>query len=110
MRIGDLFLLLTAPHVWVHHLADDWPWPNDGNLDNYVIEFCRIVSGKRSHLSAALDLEHADSIRALQCPIDVIVFRQLGQIHFVSVVLWNQFQTILENSHHSEAEQIHLND
>ena len=101
---------LATSHIWVHHLAHDRPWPNDGNLNNYVVELRRMVSGKRSHLRAALDLKHADSIGTLQHSVDVVIFRQLGQIHSVSVVLRNQLETILENSHHAQTEQIHLDD
>ncbi len=104
MRIGDLLFLLAPPHVRVHHLADDWPRPNDGDLNNNVIELLRVIPGQGSHLSSALDLKHADCISLLQSAVDLIVLWQLGQIDFVSVVSWDQLQTIFEHSHHAQAE------
>ena len=73
MRIGDLFLLLPPPHIWMHHLANDWSGPNDRYLNDYVVELLWSVARKRCHLCAALHLEHADGIRTLKCLIDLVI-------------------------------------
>ena len=87
MRVGDLFPSLPSPHVRVHHLPDDRAWPNDGNLDNEIVKLLRAIPRQRCHLRATLHLKHADGVCLLQHFVDVLIFRQLGQIDSVAVVL-----------------------
>ena len=87
MRIRDLLFLLTPPHVGMHHLADDGPGPDDGDLHDEIVEPLGIVARQRGHLRAALHLEHADGVGLLQRAVDLIIFRQLRQIDCLAVVL-----------------------
>ena len=65
---GDksLLLFLASPHVGVHHLAYNGPWPDDGHLYHQVIEFVRVIARQRGHLRPAFHLEHAHCIGSLQ--------------------------------------------
>src|SRR6202022_2420707 len=105
-----LLFLLAPPHVRGHHLADDWPRPNDGDLNNNVIELLRVIPWQGSHLSSALDFNHADWIRLLQSAVALIILRQLREVDSVAVMLWDQLQTIFEHSHHAQTKQVHLDD
>jgi hypothetical protein len=49
--------------------------PDDSDLHNNVVELFRMVSGKGSHLCAALNLEHSHGIGALQRSVHFAVFR-----------------------------------
>ena len=44
MRIRHSFLALPAPHVRMHHLADDRTRPDDRNLHHNVIELRRAIA------------------------------------------------------------------
>src|SRR3984885_15350236 len=92
----------------MHHLAHNRTGPDDRHLNDEIVKLLRIIPRQGSHLGATLDLEHTDGIGTLQRAIDLVIFRQLCQIHFVAVVFWNQFQAVFENGHHTKAEQIYL--
>ena len=87
MRIGDRLFLLPAPHVRMHHLADDGAGPDDGHLHHKVVETLGIVARQGGHLRAALHLEHAHGVGLLQRAIDLVVFGQLRKINWFAVVL-----------------------
>jgi hypothetical protein len=50
----------------MHHLADDGARADDGDLDDEVVEAVGAVAREGGHLRAALDLEHADGVGALE--------------------------------------------
>ena len=63
------------------------------------------------HLRAALDLEHAYGIGLLQCVIHCgIIGRQFRQIHLFPVVIADQRNRIFQHRHHSQPQQVHLDD
>ncbi len=80
-------LSLPAPHVGVHHLANDGSGPDDGDLHNQVVKTLRTIAWQRSHLRAAFNLEHAHGIGLLQGAIDFLILRQLCQIGALTIVL-----------------------
>ena len=60
-------------------LALDRPRPHERDLDGQVVERLRSRAQQALHLRAALDLEDADRIRALDVGVDVrIVERDAG--------------------------------
>src|SRR5580693_4982349 len=110
MRVSYFFFLLSPAHVGMHHLAHDGAWPDDGNLHDKVVKLGREVSRQRCHLRSTLDLEHANRVSSLQGSIDLVVFRELCEIHTVTIVRGDQLEAILDDSHHAETKQIDFND
>ena len=49
----------------MHHPALDRPGSHDGDLDHEIVKLLRLEAREHRHLRAALDLEHADRVRAL---------------------------------------------
>src|ERR1700729_3711663 len=92
------------------HFANDRAGPNEGNRHDEVVKPCWKVSWQRGHLRAALHLEHPDGVSSLQGPVYLVIFGQLRKIYPVAVVLWYQIQTVLNDRHHAEAQQIDLDD
>ncbi len=58
----------------MHHVALDRARPHDCNLDDEIVEFFRLEPRQHGRLRAALDLEHAERIGALQHAVDRGVF------------------------------------
>ena len=70
-----------------------------------------MVARQGRHLGAALDLEHAHGVGALQSAIGWrIVWRKLGEVERLAVVRGDEGEAILEHGHHAEPEQIDLDD
>src|SRR3954452_12853763 len=69
--IGILPQLLPMLDVWVHGLPLDWPRPYERDLDRDVVEVLRPGAQDRLHLRAALDLEAADGVCALDLLEDI---------------------------------------
>ena len=62
MRVYDRFVSLPPAEIRMHHFPDDRARANYGDLNDDIVEACRCVVRKRSHLRPALDLEHANRI------------------------------------------------
>ncbi len=71
----------------MHHLADNGSRSDDGNLYDKIVELLWMIPWQRRHLRPALHLEHANGIGTLQRAINLFVFRQLSQIHSLTVML-----------------------
>src|SRR6185437_10872293 len=110
MRVSDFLLSLPPQQIRIYHLADDGTWADDGHLYHKVVKPVRLVARQRGHLRTALDLEHADGVGPLHSLVNLLVFRQLRQVNRFTVMLRNQLQTIMDDGHHAQTEQIHLND
>ena len=65
-RVGHRLLALLAAQIGMHHPALDRPRSNDCNLDDQVVEGCRLEPRQHVHLRPRLDLEHAQTLAALQ--------------------------------------------
>ena len=87
MRVSDCFFFLPAPHVRVHHFADDWPRPDDGHLHHQIIEFVGVIARQRCHLRTAFHLKHTHCIRTLQGFVYQRILRQLRQVDGLIVML-----------------------
>ena len=70
----DLLDPLPPPQIGMHHVALDRPGPHDRDLDDEIVEFLRLQPRQHRHLRAALDLEHADGVGALDHAVDRVVF------------------------------------
>src|SRR5579859_1702705 len=110
MRIRHGLFLLTPPHIRVHHLPDDGAGANDGDLYDEIVEACGTVPRQGCHLCPTLHLEHAYGVGLLQDFINILVLRQLGQVYGLAIVPRYQFDAVLQDGHHAEAEQVYLDD
>jgi hypothetical protein len=111
MQRDRRFESLAAAQEGVQHVARNWAGPNDRHLNRDVIETARPRARKNGLLRSAFHLEESDSIRLLQCVVDErIVLRQMCQIHRLFIVLWDRRQTVLEDRHHAQPQQINFND
>ena len=95
----------------MHHLSDDRPGPDDRHLDHQVVEALGPHARQRRHLGAALDLEDADRVGALEHGVDRgIVGRQVRQVDLDALVRAHQRDGLLERRQHAEAEQVDLDE
>ncbi len=69
---------LPPPQIGMHHVALDRPRPHDRDLDDEIVEGLRLEARQHRHLRPALDLEHADRIRARQHVVDRGLLRRNG--------------------------------
>ena len=65
MQRDDGLPARAAIQVGMHHVAHDRPRPDDGDLDDEVIEALGVDAGQRRHLRPALHLEDADRVSLL---------------------------------------------
>src|SRR5258708_13395092 len=71
--------------VWMDGLALDRAWTDECDLHRKVVEILRTRAQDRLHLRAALDLEAADGVGALDLLIDVrVVDRHPREIDHLS--------------------------
>ncbi len=122
MRIAHRRLAAAARQIRVHHAADDRSRPDDGHLDDQIVEVLGPQPRQRRHLRARLHLEHADRVGLLEQPVDLgIVGRQMRQIQPRGPVagparvrrarlVVDDGNRLLQHRHHAEAEQVHLDD
>ena len=66
----------AAIQIRMHHVADDRPGADDGDLHDQVVEVRRLQPRQRRHLRARLDLEDADGVGLRQHLVDVGVIRR----------------------------------
>ena len=85
MGVDDRFLALAALQIRMHHLTDDRPRPDDGDLDDEIVEARRLEARQRRHLRPRLHLEDADRVGLLQHAVDGrIVGRETRQIQILA--------------------------
>jgi hypothetical protein len=96
----------------MHHLADNRAGPDDRHLHHDVVEILRPQPRQAGHLRAALHLEHADGIGALQRPVHGRHRPAAGAPGRPPRrnAARDQFDRILEHRHHAQAQQVHLDD
>ena len=69
------------------------------------------MRGRRRHLRAALDLEHADGVGLVQHFVDaLVVLRQMREIDVDAFVRADERDHFLDRREHAEAEEIDLDD
>ena len=62
MRVGDSLASLPPLQIRMDHVADNRPGPDDGNLNDDVVEALGTHSRQARHLRAAFDLKHSDRV------------------------------------------------
>ena len=98
----------TAVDVRMHHVARDRAGTNDRHLHDQVVEAGRADTRQGGHLGAALDLEHADRVGALDHAVGLgIVRRDPGEIERTAARP-DDGGRFLQRRHHAQAQQVHL--
>src|SRR5437870_8097773 len=64
IKIRDRFFASATIQIRMHHLALNWPRPNDRDFDHNVVKTLWFHPRQRRHLGAALGLTSADRLRA----------------------------------------------
>ena len=98
-----------ALDVRMHGLPLDRPRPHERDLHRDVVEVLRLRPQEALHLRAALDLERADRVRAL----DVVVDRRVvegdpREVDHLVVRARDLLDAVLDRGEHPEAEQVDL--
>ena len=110
MRHRHLLPPRAAPEIGMHHVAHDGAGADDGHLHHEIVEALGAQARERRHLGAALDLEDADGVRLLEHGVHRgIVGRQMGEVDGAAAPPDHR-ERVLEERHHAEAEQVHLDD
>jgi hypothetical protein len=100
---------LPVLDVRVHRLALDRPRADERDLDRQVVEVLGHGAEQALHLRAALDLEVADRVRALDVAVDVRVIElDPGEVDRLALGLGDLDDAVLDRGEHAEAEQVDL--
>ena len=111
IQVGDRLLAVPAPQVGVHHVPLNRAGPDEGDLDDEVVETTRPDARKRVHLGARLDLEDPDRVgRADHVVNGRIVGREPGEIELHSTRPANVPDPLLKNREHAESQKVELDE
>ena len=101
--------LLPPLDVRVHGAALDRPRPHERDLHRDVVNRLRPRAEDDLHLRAALDLEAADGVGALDLREHVLVVeRRARQVDLLAPVLGDEVDALLDRRQHPEPEQVDL--
>ena len=90
MSVYDRLLALPSPHVGMHHFSNNRAGPDDGYLNDEIVELRGSIARQRRHLRSAFNLKHSNCVRFAQRFIDRRIVRwKLRQIDWFAVVLGN---------------------
>ena len=93
----------------MHHVALDRAGAHDRDLDDEIVEFLRLQPRQHRHLRAALDLEHADRVGALDHRIDLRLLRRNGrQRQALAVMLVEKLEALAQRGQHAERQHVDL--
>ena len=80
--VGHFLAAEAALEIGVDHAADNRSRPDDGHLDDQVVEPLGTVPRQRGHLGTALDLKDPDGVGTAHHRVGGgIIGRQMGEIH-----------------------------
>ena len=100
---------LPRVDVRVHRLPLDRPRPDERDLDGDVVEVRRLRPQEALHLRAALDLERADRVRALDVVVDrLVVEGDAREVDHLVVRARDLLDAVLDRREHPEAEEVDL--
>src|SRR4029450_5249973 len=106
---GVVAELLARVDVRVHGLALDRPGPDERDLDGEVVQVRRQRAPEALHLRAALDLERAHGVGALDLGEDVgIVEGDAREVDDLVPRARDLVDTVLDRREHPEPEQVDL--
>ena len=109
VRVGDGLEALAAAQVGMHHVALDRAGPDDGHLDDEIVEALGAQPRQHGHLRAGLHLEHADAVGALQHPVyPGILRRDLLHRKAAPAEVVDEAERLADRRQHAEAEHVHL--
>ena len=122
--IRDRLESLPAAQIGMHHVALDRARPHDRDLDDEIVELLRLEPRQHRHLRAALDLEHAERVGALQHAVDGLFFhrdrREREEAFFVAalrrrtkrqaVMRLGELERLAQAGQHAEPEHVDLED
>ncbi len=110
IQVRDGLQLRPPRQVRVHQTAFDGAGPHHGDFHHDIVKAARLQPGERGHLRAALDLKDADGVAAAhRFEGRRVVLWQVRQINRSAACAAN-FQRVLDDRHHAEAQQVHLHD
>ena len=93
----------------MHHVALDRAGAHDRHLDDEIVELFRLEARQHRHLRAALDLEHADRVGALDHRIDAGLLGRNGrQRQALAVMLVEELEALRQRGQHAEREHVDL--
>ena len=95
--------------VRVHRLALDRPGPHERDLDGDVVEVLGLRAQEALHLRAALDLERADRVRALDVVVDrLVVEGDAREVDHLAARSRDLVDAVLDCREHPEPEEVDL--
>ena len=101
--------LLPPLDVRVDGPALDRPRPDERDLDRQVVEVLRPRAEQALHLRAALDLEVADGVGALDLGVDgLVVERDAREVDRLAPEARDLVDAVLDRREHPETEQVDL--
>ena len=108
-RIDRRLEPLAAAQIGMDHVALNWPGADDRHFDDEVVEILRPEPRQHRHLRAALDLEHADGVGALDHRVDASLFRRdRGERQPLSVMGLEQLEALAHRGQHAERQHVDL--
>ncbi len=111
MRVLDGFAAGAPVQVGVHHLPDDRAGADDRDFHHQVVEVPGLHARQCRHLRAALDLEGAHRVGALDHGKGGgIIGREFREVDRDAFVLAREPDGVFERVQHAEAEQVDLDD
>ena len=108
--VGGVFAEpLPRVDVRMHGLPLDRPRPHERDLDGDVVEVRRLRPQEALHLRAALDLERADRVRALDVVVHgLVVEGDAREVDHLVVRARDLLDAVLDRREHPEAEEVDL--
>src|SRR5262249_33240144 len=107
--ILDLFEFLSPAQIGMNHVALDRSRTYDRDLDDEVVEILRLEPRQHRHLRAALDLEDADRVGALEHAVNgFFFFRNCRERPLLAVVGFDEFERLADAGQHAESEHVDL--
>ena len=108
VEVGDRLLAPPAADVGMDGAALDRAGPDEGHLDDDVVERPRPQPREGGHLGPALDLEHADGVGGAEEVVDRPLLRDGGQVDLDAPVFGDEVDGQVEHRQHPEAEEVEL--
>ena len=108
-RIGDRLQPLTTAQVRMHHVALDGAGPDNGHLNDQIVEAAGPQPRQHRHLGAGFDLEDAHGVgRPDHVVGGGIIGRNGGGCQVAAAVPRQQRQRLAHAGQHAQRQAIHL--
>src|SRR3954471_16429650 len=108
----DNLLFASAPReVRVYHFSNNRAGSDERNFHDEIVKVLGLEPWKGCHLRTGLDLEHADGVAPLQRLVNQrIVLWKLSEVDFLTPMVPDKAETILEHRHHAQTKKVYLDD